>query len=60
MKIDGHNEPQPAPKLLFQVSVIEIHNNLVSSTKDGGIKEARDEDDNVIISDSILRSLLPP
>ena len=27
---------------------------------DGGLKEARDEDDNIIISDSTLRSLLPP
>ena len=58
MKIDGHTEPQLVPKLLLQVSVREIHNNLVIATKDGGLKEARDEDDNIIISDSTLRSLL--
>ena len=60
MKIDGHTEPQFVPKLLFQVPVRELHNNLVSNTKDGGLKESRDEDDNIIISDSTLRSLLPP
>ena len=27
---------------------------------DGGLKEARDVDNNIIISDSTLRSLLPP
>ena len=60
MKIDGSNEPQLVPKLLLQVSVRELHNNLVSATIDGGIKESIDEDDNIIISDATLRSLLPP
>ena len=36
-----------------------MHNDIVRATKDGGLKEARDEDDNIIISDSTLRSLLP-
>ena len=60
VKIDGYTEPQLVPKLLLQVSVREIHNNLVGATKYGGLKEERDEDDNIIISDSTLRSLLPP
>ena len=30
--------------LLLQVSARELHNNLVSATKYGGLKEARDED----------------
>ena len=38
VKIDGHNELQLVPKLLLQVSVRELHNNLVSATIDGGIK----------------------
>ena len=42
------------------MSVIELHNILVSDPNDGSIKDARDEDDNIIISDSTLRSLLPP
>ena len=58
VKIDGHNEPQLVPKLLLQVSVRDPHNNLVSATIHGGLKEARDKDDNIIISDSTLRSLL--
>ena len=60
VKIDGYTEPQPVPKLLLKVSVRELHNNIVSGKKYGGLKEARDEDDNIIISDSTLRSLLPP
>ena len=53
-------EPQLVPKLLLQMSVRELHNSLVSDPNDGGIKDARDEDDNIIISDSTLRSLLSP
>ena len=53
-------EPQLVPKLLLQVSVRELHNSLMSDPNDGGIKDTRDEDENIIISDSTLRSLLPP
>ena len=53
-------EPQLVPKLLLQVSVREPHNSLVSDPNDGGIKDARDEDGKIIISDSTLQSLLPP
>ena len=58
--LDDQTEPQLVPKLLLQVSVKELHNNLVSYPNDGGIKDARDEDVKIIISDSTLRSLLPP
>ena len=54
----GYTEPQLVPKLLLQVSVRELHNNIVSYTKDDGLKEAIDEDDNILISDSTLHSLL--
>ena len=60
VKIDGHTEPQLVPNFLLQVSVRELHNNLVNNTVYGGLKEARDEDDNIIMSDSTLRSLLTP
>ena len=53
-------EPQLVPKLLLQMSVRELHNILVSDPNDGGLKIARNEDSNIIISDSTLRSLLPP
>ena len=60
MKIDGYTEPQLLPKTLLHEYVRELHNNIVSATKYGGLKEAIDEDDRIIISDSKLRSLLPP
>ena len=60
VKIDGHTEPQLVPTLLLHVSVREIHNNLVRATIDGGLKEARHEYDNIIISDSTLRSIFTP
>ena len=60
MKIDGYTEPQLVPKMLFHVSIRELHKNLVLGTKDGELKEAKDEDYNIIISDSTLHSLLPP
>ena len=57
---DDQTEPQLVPELLLQVSVIELHNSLVSYPNYGGLKYSRDEDDIIIISDSNLRSLLPP
>ena len=57
---DDQTEPQLVPKLLLQVSVRELHNRLVSDPNDGGIKDARDEEYNIIISDYTLFSLLPP
>ena len=58
--LDDQIEPQLVPKLLLQVSVRELHNSLVSDPNDGGLKDARNEDGKIIISDSTLRSLLPP
>ena len=49
--LDDQREPQLVPKLLLQVSVRELHNSLVSDPNDGGIKNARDEDGKVNISD---------
>ena len=57
--LDDQTEPQLVPKLLLQVSVREPHNSLVSDPNDVGLKDARDEDGKIIISDSKLRSLLP-
>ena len=57
---DDQTEPQLVPKLLLWVSVIELHNSLVSYPNDGGLKDVRYEDDNIIISDSTLLSLFPP
>ena len=60
VKIDGHTEPQLVPTLLLHVSVRELYKNLVRTTKEGLLKESRNEDDNILISDSTLHSLLPP
>ena len=40
--------------------VRELHNILVSDPNDGGLKEVRDEENNIIISSSTLRMVLPP
>ena len=60
MKIDGHIEPQLVPKLLLHVSIRELHDNLVSDTGNVGLEEAKNTENNIIISDSTLRSLFPP
>ena len=60
VNINSHTGTQIVPKLLLKVSARELHNSLVGYPEDGGIKEARDTDNNIIISDSTLRSLLPP
>ena len=57
---DDQTEPQLIPKFLPQVSLRELHNIPVSDPSDGGLKDDRDKDDNIIISDSIFCSLLPP
>ena len=48
------------PKFLFKVSVQEIHNIMVSPPEEGGLKESRDKDNNIIISDSTLINIIPP
>ena len=58
--LDDQIELQLFPKFLFQVSVRELHNSLVSDPNNVGLKDARDEDGKIIISDSTLRSLLSP
>ena len=58
--LDDQTEPQLVPKLLFQVSVRELHISLVSDPNDDGLKYARNEDCKIIIGDYTLRSLFPP
>jgi hypothetical protein len=48
------------PKLLLEISIRELHNDLIAPPKSGGLAEARDAEGHVIISDSVLRCLLPP
>ena len=58
--LDDQTKPLLVPTFLIHVSVRELHNSLVSDPNYGGLKDARDEDDNIIISYSTLCSLLPP
>ena len=49
------------PKLLLEFSLRQLHNELISSPDDGGLLRARHAETNdVIISDTMLRSLAPP
>ena len=49
--LDDQTEPQLVPTLLLEVSVTELHDSLVSDPNDGSLKDARDEDGNIIIND---------
>ena len=60
MIFGDQKEPQIVPKFLLQVSVREIHNSLVSDPNDGGLKDVRDEENSIIISDSKLPTVFPP
>ena len=58
--IEDQTEPQRVPIFLLQVSGRELYNSLISVPNDVGLKEVRYEENNIIISDSTLRTLLPP
>ena len=59
LSIEGQVEPQLVRKFSFQVLVRELHNKMVSPPEEGGLKEARYADNNIIISNSNLRKILP-
>ena len=49
------------PKLLLECSMRQLHNELIASPYDGGLVGAKHAEANdVIISDTMLRSLAPP
>ena len=49
------------PKLLLECSMRQLHNEIIASPDDGGLLGARHANINdVIISDTMLRSLSPP
>ena len=58
--LDDQTEPQLVPKFLLRMSIRELYNSLVSDHNYGGLKDAKDEDGKIIISDSTLSLLLPP
>ena len=54
---DNQTEPQLVPKFLLRVSIRELNNCLVSDSNDVDLKDNRDEENNISISYSTLRSL---
>jgi hypothetical protein len=52
-------EREQVAKLLLQITIRELHNDMLLSPEKGGFKEAKDEVGNVLISDTALRALLP-
>ena len=52
VSIDGHSKPQLVPNFLLQVSAQELHNNMVIYPEEGGSKETRYAENNIIIIDS--------
>ena len=60
IKIYGQTKKQTMPRLLFQTSILELNNSMVISYTNVGLKDSIDKENNIIISDSILRNILPP
>ena len=60
VSIAGHYEPQVATKLLLKVSVRELNNIMVSPPEGYGLKEAIYANNNIIISDSTLHTIISP
>ena len=60
VSIDGNSESQLVSKLLLQVSFWEPHNIMVSPPEEGVLNQAIDIENNIIISDSTLRYIIPP
>ena len=47
-------------KVVIEFSVRELHNRMLIPSEEGGIKEARYSENNIIIGDLTLRNVLPP
>ena len=60
MYTDGHYEPQLVTKFLLKLNIWEVHNSMVIFIEEGGLKEARDVDNNIMFNDSTLQSILSP
>ena len=59
VSIDGHSDKKLVPKLVLKASVQELKNIMVSPPEEGGLKEARDEQKNIRMSDSTLHNIFP-
>jgi hypothetical protein len=50
---------EPVPKLLLMISVWELHNDMAKPVEAGGFEYAYSDNGKLLISDTMLRSLLP-
>ena len=48
------------PRLSLQLYIRELHNIIVSTPYEGSLKNARDEENNIIISYPTIHNILPP
>jgi hypothetical protein len=58
IKLEGHEEKQRVGKLLLEIPVRELHCLMVAKAEVGGLAVARDDCNQIIISDSMLRKII--
>ena len=59
VSIGSHSEKQIVPDFNYRCLTKKIHNIIISPSDEGGLKGARDKENNIIISDSTLCNILP-
>ena len=60
LNFDGVDEKFSFTKIYLLVPIKYLYDNIVKKPSLGGLYEAIESDENVIISDSKLRELIPP
>ena len=60
VKLDGQSEKIPMQKLYMQISVKELHADMLKPSHEGGFSMAKDSEGKPIISQSMLHTLIPP
>jgi hypothetical protein len=58
IKLKGHKEKQRVSNLLLEIPVHELHYLMVAKAEVGGLAVARDELNQIIISNTMLRKIL--
>jgi hypothetical protein len=58
VKLFGFNTKQPIGKLLLEIPVRDLHNHLVSRVEEGGLPQARNQNGDIVISDTALRRII--
>ena len=58
LSIDRKVEKQLVPKFLLRILLRELHNSMIIQPEESRLKEERDAENNIIISDSTLLNIL--